>query len=282
MIGPRAKIIFLTWFFSFAFAMLFLALVQNYVHAETSSQSISIVSKTCTADIQSGIGHEIVPTFWIVYPAPVFDFDSDDSYQKFLSDTHPFNDIWYVPRDLLPIDSNFTANNSKAFKLRAEAWIHFADMAWHFWNDFSGDKLYIVSAYRSKWLQDYLISKWCTLLRCAKSGSSEHQAWLAVDLKVISKSGKVYSLDANHPNIYFDRLKRRAAEFWFHNTYQRGVEIDGKIVEGRHWRYLWKELATILMDNNQTLAEYYFATINDERWTMNDDRIAVMNSRNSQ
>ena len=79
-----------------------------------------------------------------------FDFESDSSYQKFLQDEHPFDELSYIPNDLLPINSNFTANNSKAFKLREEAGIQFADMAWHFWNAFSGDRLYISSAYRSK------------------------------------------------------------------------------------------------------------------------------------
>lgn len=82
--------------------------------------------------------------------APSFDFDSDDSYQKFLHDDHPFTHRAYVPSDLAPIDSNFTANNSKAFMLRKEAGIQFADMAWHFWDAFSGDRLFITSTYRSK------------------------------------------------------------------------------------------------------------------------------------
>jgi hypothetical protein len=83
------------------------------------------------------------------YRTPDFDFDSDDSFQKFLHDEHPFTNISYVPTDLLPINSNFTANNAKAFKLREEAGIQFADMARHFRNTFSGDRLYIASAYRS-------------------------------------------------------------------------------------------------------------------------------------
>ncbi|MEI6774432.1 MAG: hypothetical protein WCL18_06710 [bacterium] len=78
-----------------------------------------------------------------------FDFDSDDSFQKYLNTDHPFDDSSYIPTDLIPINSNFTANNSKAFKLREEASLQFADMAWHFRNAFSGDKLYISSAYRS-------------------------------------------------------------------------------------------------------------------------------------
>jgi LAS superfamily LD-carboxypeptidase LdcB len=102
---------------------------------------------------------EIVPTFGLDKHSVSFDFDSDDSFQKYLHTDHPFHDISYVPTDLVPIHSNFTANASRSFKLREEAAIQFADMAWHFRNAFSGDKLYISSAYRSRGLQDYLIKQ---------------------------------------------------------------------------------------------------------------------------
>lgn len=253
--------------------MLFFALVQNYAQAGstsllTLSQSkpkapIRIVAVMDTEEIPITLDHEIVPSFWVEqHKAPGFDFDTDTSFQKYLNSDHPFDNSTYTPTDLLPIDSNFTANNSKAFKLRQEAGIQFADMAWHFRNAFSGDRLYIASAYRSSGLQWYLIKQWCALIKCAQIWTSEHQAWLAVDLKVITKWGKWYSLDAAYPNKYSNRLKANAAEYGFHNTYQKWVEIDGKIVEWWHRRYLWTELAKLLADNNQTFAEYY-NTINN-------------------
>lgn len=64
MIGQRTKIVLLTSFFTFAFAMLLLALVQNYAHAETlSMKPVRIVAVVNTADIQPVIDHEIVPDF---------------------------------------------------------------------------------------------------------------------------------------------------------------------------------------------------------------------------
>ena len=256
MIGSRTRIVLLTSFFTFAFAMLFLALMQNYAHAGTAS--LPIITVVNTADIQPVVAHEIVPSFWEKHQAPGFDFDSDDSYQRYLSSDNPFQDLNYVPTDLVAIDSDFTANNSRAFQLRQEAATQFADMAWHFWNAFKGDRLYIDSAYRSKSFQDFLIKQWCASNKCAQVGTSEHQAWLALDLKVITKWGKWYSLDLNgKPNKYYDRLKANAADFGFHNTYQKWVDVDGKIAEWRHRRYLWTELAKVLADNNQTFAEYY-------------------------
>ena len=131
-------------------------------------------------------------------------------------------------------------------------------MARHFRDAFSGDKLYITSAYRSRGLQDYLIKQWCALIKCAQIGTSEHQAWLALDLKVITKWGKGYSLDFDStPNKYYDWLRNNAADFWFHNTYQKWVEVDGKIAEWRHRRYLWTGLATVLSEKDETFAEYY-------------------------
>ena len=241
-----------------------LALVQNYAQAwSTSLPPVRVVPVVDTADIQPITNHEIVPDFWIKHKAPWFDIDSDASFQKYLNADHPFDDSSYEPTDLLPIDSNFTANNSRAFKLREEAGTEFADMAWHFRNAFSWDKLYISSAYRSSWLQWYLLKQWCALIKCAAIGTSEHQAWLALDLKVITRWGKWYSLDAAYPNKYSDWLKVNAADYWFHNTYQKWIEIDGKIVEWRHRRYLWTELAKILLEKNETFAEYYKKTVNN-------------------
>lgn len=259
MIGNRTRIVLLTTFFTFAFSMLFLALFENYVQAETvESSDIRIVSVIDVADVSRVFDHEIIPSFGLVHESALeFDFEKDDSFQKFLHDEHPFDDLTYTPTDLLPINSNFTANNAKAFKLREEAGIQFADMAWHFRNTFSGDRLWIASAYRSSWLQWYMIAHWCTLSRCAKVGTSEHQAGLAVDLKVITKWWRWYSLDIAYPNKYYDRLKNNAHRFWFHNTYQKGIEVDGKMAEWWHRRYLWVELATILHEQDQTFAEYY-------------------------
>ena len=259
MLRIRLHIALLTSFFTFTFVLMFFALMQNYAHAWVLS---SISAHDAIGGHVTGIQSELLPTFWGLHAAPIFDFDSDDSLQKYLNADHPFADASYVPTDLTSIDSNFTANNPKAFQLRQEALIYFDDMARHFRNAFSWDRLYIVSAYRSKWFQDYLIKQWCSLLKCAAIGTSEHQAGLALDLSVVSRWGKSYSLDSAYPNKYSDWLKANAATFGFHNTYQKWVDVDGKIVEWRHRRYLGLTLAKILAENNQTFAEYYTSTNN--------------------
>jgi hypothetical protein len=43
------------------------------------------------------------------------------------------------------------------------------------------------------------------------------------------------------------------------------MDVDGKMVEQRHWRYVWKELATILHDRWQTFTEYFYENIEQRK-----------------
>ena len=184
---------------------------------------------------------------------PTYDFDEDDSFQKYLGNGQLLNNNEYVPEDLVPIDSNFTANASKRFSLRQEAATQFADMAWYFWNHFNA-KLMISSAYRSSTFQQSLLKKGCSRARCAQVGSSEHQLWLAIDLGVITKGGKYIAL--NKGNLYYQWLIEHASDWWFHNSYQKGIEVDGQMAEWRHRRYMGEDLAKELQDKQITFSEY--------------------------
>lgn len=184
----------------------------------------------------------------------LYDLTSDTSLQKYLSDDTPFIDRGYVPSDLQNIDSHFTANDSSRYQLRQEAALQFADMARQFWHHFDGDKLLITSAYRTPDVQNYLFHSFCKKDQCATPGTSEHQAWLAIDLSVRSKSWLIKKVEQG--NTYYDWFVNNAHLYGFHNTYQRWVEIDGKIIEWRHRRYMWTSLATLLHDSQQTFAEW--------------------------
>lgn len=180
-----------------------------------------------------------------------WDTESDSSFQRVLNKDKPFSNLYYEPRDLAEITSDFTANNSRAFKLRREAWMQFADMAWHFWNQSNGTKKFSINtAYRSYSEQKYLMQWYCVgkVWQCANPWASEHQAWLALDLWVNNRSIDQVSLEW---------LRNNAHKWWFHNTYQKGVEVDGQIAEPWHWRYVWVDLATLLHDEGLTLAEWY-------------------------
>lgn len=187
-------------------------------------------------------------------PKNTYDFISDGSLQKYLSAQTAFQDKNYKPIDLFPIKSDFTYNDSTRFSLREDAGIWFSDLAWNFWNENDGAKLQIISAYRSNNFQNMLLKNWCSRQRCALAWTSEHQAWLALDLQV-NKNWKTYVLQSG--SVYFERLKNNAHRFWFHNTYQKWLDIDGQMIEARHWRYLGLSLAKILYENNQSFAEYY-------------------------
>jgi LAS superfamily LD-carboxypeptidase LdcB len=114
--------------------------------------------------------------------------------------------------------------------------------------------LTINSARRSQAYQRKLAAS-CSTSRCATPWTSEHEAWLALDLWVNGWNIKAWS------GKYYQWLMDNAHLYWFHNSYQKWMQVDGKMVEPRHWRYVWVDLATMLHDNNQTFAEYFYQNI---------------------
>ena len=217
------------------------------------------------AAVSSLLSYQPVEEYVEQDSATQYDFVSDDSLQKYLGNGQTLNDPNYIPADLSPIDSNFTANNARKFMLRQEAGVAFADLAWHFWKAWNGDRLTITSAYRSGTFQESLLKKWCSRARCAQVGSSEHQLWLALDLGVVTKGGKYIAL--NQGNAYYTWLSDNAAAWWFHNSYQKGIEVDGQMEEGRHRRYVGKDLAALLSTDNQTFGEWYSVTVQNKNLT---------------
>lgn len=185
----------------------------------------------------------------------IYNTKEDASLQKYLGNGQLLIDSTYVPTDLVAIDSDFTVNKSSKFLLRKESAEKFADLAWHFWNENKWDRLLITSTYRSAKFQESLLKKGCSRAKCAEVWSSEHQLGLAIDLGVMTKKGKYVAL--TKWNIYHQWLVKNGADRWFHNTYQKWIDIDGQMEEGRHRRYLWADLAQILRDNNQSFAEWY-------------------------
>ena len=182
------------------------------------------------------------------------DFYSDESIQRFLDKKHPLKDK-YEAKDIVPIVSDFTTNDSRRFYLREEAAIAFADMARGFSNAFGFKScLSINSARRSQAYQRRLSAK-CSTGRCADPWTSEHEAWLAVDLGVNWWNIKTWSWK------YYQRLLDNAHLYGFHNSYQNGIQTEGIIVEPRHWRYLGVELATILHEEWKTFTQYFYDNI---------------------
>ena len=103
------------------------------------------------------------------------DYYSDVSFQKFLDEHHPLSQN-YEANDIVKINSDFTSNKSSNFMLRKEVAEAFESMARAFSNEFNFKaKLTINSARRSQSYQRQLASN-CSTSRCAKPGTSEHEA----------------------------------------------------------------------------------------------------------
>lgn len=181
--------------------------------------------------------------------------DNDNSLYKYVNTHVPLHDIKYVPAMLVAVDSPYVIQRSRWMELRPEANAALNDLAKAFYEAFDKN-LYLVSAYRSYALQQSLIAAWCGSNRCAKPGTSEHQLGLSVDIHVWSNGRQTNSM-SNKDTVYYRRLEQNAHKFGRHNTFQKGVPVDGQMEEWRHWRYIGKSFATQLWEQDITLAEYY-------------------------
>ena len=176
----------------------------------------------------------------------------DDSFQKFVWVNKPFNDVNYEPTDLVPLQWRSHISAQSTHFLRKEAADSLEKMANDFYTKFWAN-IVIASAYRSYNYQKNSISENCKKSwRCAREWESEHQLWLAVDLREATNEQKFLSKYQK----YYDWLHDNAHLYWFHQSYQNWREFDGYYIEPRHWRYLWVDLATKLHKKDITFTQY--------------------------
>ena len=184
------------------------------------------------------------------------DLDTDTSLTKFVNNKVPFTTLSYIPEDLEWISSEFiydakwwtsklTTDTNNALQKMAEAYYD------EFWK-----KITVVSAYRSYEYQAGIKARWCPDNLCAKAWYSEHQSWLGVDFWSASTQATWNASIELRKNYAW--LSENAHLYGFHNTYQKGIEVDGYEIEPWHWRYLWVDFAIHLRDNNLTFAEFYY------------------------
>lgn len=185
-----------------------------------------------------------------------FDMISDYSLQKYISDELLLQNKRYTPSDLVQIDSEYIVNRAWRPYLRQPAQIAFEKMAEEF-NIQLDKQFYLISAYRSFRDQATLFEGWCSSNRCAKIWWSEHQLWLAVDIHVatINWYNKL-------TGKYLDRVNNNAYKYGFINTYRKWVEVDGKMSEVWHRRYIWVPFAKQLHKQDLSFAEYYKINLN--------------------
>lgn len=139
---------------------------------------------------------------------------------------------------------------------------NFEAMAEQFYRD-TGEKMVVVSSYRSYAYQAGIKAGGCPDNLCAKAGYSEHQSGLTADLW--SASSNEYWKSSARLMGYYAWLKEHAAEYGFHNPYQNGVSIDGYDIEPWHWRYMGPELALYLQKQDMTFAEFFMQRENDKK-----------------
>lgn len=120
--------------------------------------------------------------------------------------------------------------------------------------------LFAQSNYRSYARQEYLYnnyvkSKGQTLAdrESARPGFSEHQTGLAIDFIIPGQT-----LEEFHLSDEFEWLKDNAYKYGFILRYPESKEnITGYIYEPWHYRYVDKEVAKYIYENNITFDEYY-------------------------
>lgn len=179
-----------------------------------------------------------------------FDIESDYSFQKYVSDKNVLQNKQYEPSDLVAIDSEYVVIKTARPYLRQAAAIAFDEMTKDFFQKF-WEKIYVASAYRTYQDQVRLFNEWCSTIRCAKIGASEHQLGLAVDIHVATKYWYTHFVSG-----YLDWMNENAYKYGFINTYSKGPKIDWKMKEIRHWRYVWVPFATELHEKDMSFGEW--------------------------
>ncbi len=189
-------------------------------------------------------------TTWVLWE---HDLLSDDSLTKFVNNKTSFTDMKYVPKNLIKLEWEYIEDIKWNWALRQEALSALDNLAQNFYLEFT-NSLKVVSSYRSYEYQKGIKARWCEDSLCAKAWYSEHQTGLAVDLWEASDQQRFQSDE--RLGSYFEWMEEEAYKFWFTNTYQKGVGVDGYDIEPWHWRYVWEELALILHEYKITFAEY--------------------------
>ena len=178
-----------------------------------------------------------------------FDTESDYSFQKYVSDKNILQNKQYEPSDLVSFNTENVINKAARPYLRQAAATAFDEMTKAFYSEF-WEKIYVASAYRTYEDQVRLFNGWCSSIRCARIWASEHQLGLAVDIHVATKYWYMHFSSG-----YLDWMNENAYKYGFINTYSKWPQVDWKMKEIRHRRYVWVPFATELHEKDQSFAE---------------------------
>ncbi|CAM2362088.1 D-alanyl-D-alanine carboxypeptidase family protein [Listeria seeligeri] len=169
----------------------------------------------------------------------------------------------YTPPDLVRPNVTFSFGDEQVEKaqMRKEAGTALEEMFQAANKD--GYKLFAVSGYRSYKRQQEVFqaevnSKGDTKAReaVAYPGTSEHQTGLAMDISSESQSYELTEAFGTTPEGKW--LEENAHNYGFILRYMKGREDITKYqYESWHYRYVGKDAATIIYENNWTLEEFF-------------------------
>ena len=160
----------------------------------------------------------------------------------------------YVPSNLVAVDSKYGRGS-----IKKEAYDAFIEM----YNDASklGLYPYIQSPYRSYSYQTTLYNNYVKRdgvkeadTYSARPGYSEHQTGLAMDLG----TSKNHSIGDFEKSKEFDWVSKNAYKYGFILRYPKNKQyLTGYMYEPWHYRYVGKDIAKYIYENNITYEEYF-------------------------
>ena len=161
----------------------------------------------------------------------------------------------YTPNNLTEINNDFTSSTRL---LVYEAKENFEKMCKKIQEE--DLKIRAISAYRSYDYQQQLYNNYVKKdgkesadTYSAQPGYSEHQTGLVVDI-----DNTITNYEQFETTESFKWMQENAHQFGFILRYPKGKEkITGYQYEAWHYRYVGKEIATYIYENNLTLDEYF-------------------------
>lgn len=162
----------------------------------------------------------------------------------------------YVPDDLVNVSQTYSWGSNQ--KVRKVAYDAFLDM----WEQAKTDGFYLMisSSYRSYEEQEIVYNnykkqgtKYADSL-AARPGASEHQTGLTLDIFSKTNSNRQTFKDSEEAKWLLDN----SYKFGFILRYPENlVNVTGYNYEAWHFRYVGKNIATYIHDNNISFDEYY-------------------------
>lgn len=160
----------------------------------------------------------------------------------------------YKPYDLIKINKLYAYESKYLRKEAALAFENLSKCAKE-----KGYNIIAVSTYRNYFYQEELFNYYVkkmgknkALKTSAKPGHSEHQTGLAIDVM-----GSNHDYNKFEESKEFTWMKENAYKYGFILRYPKGKEyITGFKYEPWHYRYVGKEIAKYIYQNNITLEEY--------------------------